>query len=49
MERRQLADILVNHYVMFEVLAASRRRSILGFRMPLGFCKGFRLPIDAMR
>ena len=28
---------------MFEVLATSRRRSILGFRLLLGFCKGFNL------
>ena len=34
---------------MFEVLATSRRRSILGFRLPLGFCKGFSLKTNLSR
>jgi len=29
-------------------LTASRRRSILDFRLPLGFCRGFRLPYCAV-
>ena len=34
---------------MFEVLATSRRRSILGFRLPLWFCKGFSLKTNLSR
>nr|WP_314488272.1 hypothetical protein [uncultured Kingella sp.] len=32
-------------HALFEVLAMSHYRYILGFRLPLGFCKGFRLPL----